>query len=175
MCRIRVRSLNRWNMGPIESVESIAFTRQRYWKNILFRSLGRVQKKNSGECSVDERHSLSFFFFVFFNCFGLGFFWHFLFFLGVIFVLVVCGFFGFVYCDFSHGRRWAGVLGTEGWFDDFFVLYNISKDFSFHLFLCINCFQVSGTQEDDVLWIAMAGTHQVWALMLEGGKLPKGR
>ncbi|NXV79529.1 NHLC2 protein, partial [Atlantisia rogersi] len=33
---------------------------------------------------------------------------------------------------------------------------------------------ISGTQEDDVLWIAMAGTHQVWALMLEGGKLPKG-
>ncbi|NXG50843.1 NHLC2 protein, partial [Psilopogon haemacephalus] len=33
---------------------------------------------------------------------------------------------------------------------------------------------VSGTQEDDVLWIAMAGTHQIWALMLEGGKLPKG-
>ncbi|XP_015722779.1 NHL repeat-containing protein 2 [Coturnix japonica] len=33
---------------------------------------------------------------------------------------------------------------------------------------------VSGTQEDDVLWIAMAGIHQVWALMLEGGKLPKG-
>lgn len=36
-------------------------------------------------------------------------------------------------------------------------------------------FKVSGTQEDDVLWIAMAGIHQVWALMLEGGKLPKGR
>ncbi|NXP60776.1 NHLC2 protein, partial [Chloropsis cyanopogon] len=33
---------------------------------------------------------------------------------------------------------------------------------------------VSGTQEDDVLWIAMAGIHQIWALMLEGGKLPKG-
>ncbi|NXE07046.1 NHLC2 protein, partial [Lophotis ruficrista] len=33
---------------------------------------------------------------------------------------------------------------------------------------------ISGTQEDDVLWIAMAGTHQVWALMLEGGRLPKG-
>ncbi|NXA17619.1 NHLC2 protein, partial [Ibidorhyncha struthersii] len=33
---------------------------------------------------------------------------------------------------------------------------------------------ISGTQEDNVLWIAMAGTHQVWALMLEGGKLPKG-
>ncbi|KAM6306256.1 NHL repeat-containing protein 2 [Aegotheles albertisi] len=33
---------------------------------------------------------------------------------------------------------------------------------------------VSGTQEDGVLWIAMAGTHQIWALMLEGGKLPKG-
>ncbi|XP_067995441.1 NHL repeat-containing protein 2 [Melanerpes formicivorus] len=33
---------------------------------------------------------------------------------------------------------------------------------------------ISGTQEDDVLWIAMAGTHQIWALMLEGGKLPKG-
>ncbi|XP_014164357.1 NHL repeat-containing protein 2 [Geospiza fortis] len=33
---------------------------------------------------------------------------------------------------------------------------------------------ISGTQEDDVLWIAMAGIHQIWALMLEGGKLPKG-
>ncbi|NXJ76170.1 NHLC2 protein, partial [Trogon melanurus] len=33
---------------------------------------------------------------------------------------------------------------------------------------------VSGTQEDDVLWIAMAGTHQIWALMLEDGRLPKG-
>lgn len=33
---------------------------------------------------------------------------------------------------------------------------------------------ISGTQEDDVLWIAMAGTHQIWALMLEDGKLPKG-
>ncbi|XP_074446339.1 NHL repeat-containing protein 2 [Larus michahellis] len=33
---------------------------------------------------------------------------------------------------------------------------------------------ISGTQEDNVLWIAMAGTHQIWALMLEGGKLPKG-
>ncbi|KAM6090491.1 NHL repeat-containing protein 2 isoform 3-T3 [Theristicus caerulescens] len=33
---------------------------------------------------------------------------------------------------------------------------------------------VSGTQEDDILWIAMAGTHQVWALMLQGGRLPKG-
>ncbi|XP_068114903.1 NHL repeat-containing protein 2 [Hyperolius riggenbachi] len=26
----------------------------------------------------------------------------------------------------------------------------------------------------DVLWIAMAGTHQIWALMLEEGALPKG-
>ncbi|XP_053245128.1 NHL repeat-containing protein 2 isoform X1 [Podarcis raffonei] len=33
---------------------------------------------------------------------------------------------------------------------------------------------VSSTHEDDVLWIAMAGTHQIWALMLECGKLPKG-
>ncbi|XP_060624437.2 NHL repeat-containing protein 2 isoform X1 [Anolis sagrei] len=33
---------------------------------------------------------------------------------------------------------------------------------------------VSGTHEDDVLWIAMAGIHQIWALMLECGKLPKG-
>ncbi|XP_019358398.1 PREDICTED: NHL repeat-containing protein 2 isoform X1 [Gavialis gangeticus] len=32
----------------------------------------------------------------------------------------------------------------------------------------------SGTQEDAVLWVAMAGTHQIWALMLECGKLPKG-
>ncbi|XP_030629832.1 NHL repeat-containing protein 2 [Chanos chanos] len=28
--------------------------------------------------------------------------------------------------------------------------------------------------EDNVLWIAMAGTHQIWALFLEDGKLPKG-
>lgn len=33
---------------------------------------------------------------------------------------------------------------------------------------------VSAIHEDDVLWIAMAGTHQIWALMLECGKLPKG-
>uniref|UniRef100_A0ACB8F9P7 NHL repeat-containing protein 2 n=1 Tax=Sphaerodactylus townsendi TaxID=933632 RepID=A0ACB8F9P7_9SAUR len=33
---------------------------------------------------------------------------------------------------------------------------------------------VSGTHEGDVLWIAMAGTHQIWALMLESGKLSKG-
>ncbi|XP_074855217.1 NHL repeat-containing protein 2 isoform X2 [Carettochelys insculpta] len=35
-------------------------------------------------------------------------------------------------------------------------------------------FGSSGTNEDNILWIAMAGTHQVWALMLESGKLPKG-
>ncbi|XP_017295020.1 NHL repeat-containing protein 2 [Kryptolebias marmoratus] len=28
--------------------------------------------------------------------------------------------------------------------------------------------------EDNVLWIAMAGTHQIWALFLADGKLPKG-
>ncbi|XP_020635571.3 NHL repeat-containing protein 2 isoform X1 [Pogona vitticeps] len=33
---------------------------------------------------------------------------------------------------------------------------------------------VSGTHDDDILWIAMAGIHQIWALMLECGKLPKG-
>ncbi|XP_053168039.1 NHL repeat-containing protein 2 isoform X2 [Hemicordylus capensis] len=33
---------------------------------------------------------------------------------------------------------------------------------------------VSATHEDDILWIAMAGTHQIWALMLECGRLPKG-
>uniref|UniRef100_A0A803TDH4 NHL repeat-containing protein 2 n=1 Tax=Anolis carolinensis TaxID=28377 RepID=A0A803TDH4_ANOCA len=33
---------------------------------------------------------------------------------------------------------------------------------------------VSATHEDDVLWIAMAGIHQIWALMLDCGKLPKG-
>ncbi|KAM4636164.1 NHL repeat-containing protein 2 [Discoglossus pictus] len=31
-----------------------------------------------------------------------------------------------------------------------------------------------GGNEQNVLWIAMAGTHQVWALLLEDGKLPKG-
>ncbi|XP_038136499.1 NHL repeat-containing protein 2 [Cyprinodon tularosa] len=31
----------------------------------------------------------------------------------------------------------------------------------------------AGGAEDNVLWIAMAGTHQIWALFLEDGKLPK--
>ncbi|XP_078499986.1 NHL repeat-containing protein 2 [Lissotriton helveticus] len=31
----------------------------------------------------------------------------------------------------------------------------------------------SGLNEDSVLWIAMAGTHQIWALLLEDGSLPK--
>ncbi|XP_038591166.1 NHL repeat-containing protein 2 [Micropterus salmoides] len=31
-----------------------------------------------------------------------------------------------------------------------------------------------GGVEDNVLWIAMAGTHQIWALFLADGKLPKG-
>ncbi|XP_005804451.1 NHL repeat-containing protein 2 [Xiphophorus maculatus] len=32
----------------------------------------------------------------------------------------------------------------------------------------------AGGAADNVLWIAMAGTHQIWALFLEDGKLPKG-
>ncbi|KAG7507806.1 NHL repeat-containing protein 2 [Solea senegalensis] len=32
----------------------------------------------------------------------------------------------------------------------------------------------AGGGEDNVLWIAMAGTHQIWALFLTDGKLPKG-
>ncbi|EPY82175.1 NHL repeat-containing protein 2 [Camelus ferus] len=28
-------------------------------------------------------------------------------------------------------------------------------------------------QTDDILWIAMAGTHQIWALLLDSGRLPK--
>ncbi|XP_022597980.1 NHL repeat-containing protein 2 [Seriola dumerili] len=32
----------------------------------------------------------------------------------------------------------------------------------------------AGGVEDNVLWIAMAGTHQIWALFLEDGTLPKG-
>ncbi|KAK7122500.1 hypothetical protein R3I94_019572 [Phoxinus phoxinus] len=31
-----------------------------------------------------------------------------------------------------------------------------------------------GNTGGDILWIAMAGTHQIWALFLEDGKLPKG-
>lgn len=40
------------------------------------------------------------------------------------------------------------------------------------LFLCI---PAVGAEEYNVLWIAMAGTHQIWALFLADGKLPKGR
>ncbi|XP_039631925.1 NHL repeat-containing protein 2 isoform X3 [Polypterus senegalus] len=32
----------------------------------------------------------------------------------------------------------------------------------------------AGSNEYNVLWIAMAGTHQIWALFLDDGKLPKG-
>ncbi|KAJ8386564.1 hypothetical protein AAFF_G00168900 [Aldrovandia affinis] len=32
----------------------------------------------------------------------------------------------------------------------------------------------AGGEEGNVLWVAMAGTHQIWALFLEDGKLPKG-
>lgn len=32
-----------------------------------------------------------------------------------------------------------------------------------------------GGDEGNVLWIAMAGLHQIWALFLADGKLPKGR
>ncbi|XP_037659921.1 NHL repeat-containing protein 2 [Choloepus didactylus] len=31
----------------------------------------------------------------------------------------------------------------------------------------------SEVQKHDILWIAMAGTHQIWALFLDSGKLPK--
>uniref|UniRef100_A0A8C3YSH1 NHL repeat-containing protein 2 n=1 Tax=Catagonus wagneri TaxID=51154 RepID=A0A8C3YSH1_9CETA len=31
----------------------------------------------------------------------------------------------------------------------------------------------SEAQGDDILWIAMAGTHQIWALLLDCGRLPK--
>ncbi|XP_077594878.1 NHL repeat-containing protein 2 [Stigmatopora nigra] len=31
----------------------------------------------------------------------------------------------------------------------------------------------AGGAEDNVLWVAMAGTHQIWALFLQDGKLPK--
>ncbi|XP_051925346.1 NHL repeat-containing protein 2 isoform X2 [Hippocampus zosterae] len=32
----------------------------------------------------------------------------------------------------------------------------------------------AGGAEDNVLWVAMAGTHQIWALFLADGKLPRG-
>lgn len=41
-------------------------------------------------------------------------------------------------------------------------------------FFCV-LFSCVGGDEDNVLWIAMAGTHQIWALFLADGKLPKGR
>ncbi|KAK7811701.1 hypothetical protein U0070_023182 [Myodes glareolus] len=33
----------------------------------------------------------------------------------------------------------------------------------------------SEVQRNDILWIAMAGTHQIWALLLDSGSLPKRR
>ncbi|KAJ7984653.1 hypothetical protein DPEC_G00356990 [Dallia pectoralis] len=32
----------------------------------------------------------------------------------------------------------------------------------------------AGGEKDNVLWVAMAGTHQIWALFLADGKLPQG-
>ncbi|XP_072479172.1 NHL repeat-containing protein 2 isoform X2 [Notamacropus eugenii] len=34
-------------------------------------------------------------------------------------------------------------------------------------------FGTSEVSRDDILWIAMAGTHQIWALLLDDGRLPK--
>ncbi|XP_056153242.1 NHL repeat-containing protein 2 [Lampris incognitus] len=36
------------------------------------------------------------------------------------------------------------------------------------------CLGTAGGAKENVLWIAMAGTHQIWALFLADGKLPKG-
>lgn len=48
--------------------------------------------------------------------------------------------------------------------------------FSFVPLSLLSCVHMcAGGVEDGVLWIAMAGTHQIWALFLEDGKLPKGR
>lgn len=33
----------------------------------------------------------------------------------------------------------------------------------------------SKVQRNDILWIAMAGTHQIWAFLLDSGTLPKKR
>ncbi|OXB82346.1 UNVERIFIED_CONTAM: hypothetical protein H355_009271 [Colinus virginianus] len=69
----------------------------------------------------------------------------------------------------SHTQVRERVLDSTGKEETHF--YSSKKD---DLYVAMVFFIVSGTQEDDVLWIAMAGIHQVWALMLEGGKLPKG-
>ena len=70
--------------------------------------------------------------------------------------------------SWSRGDSRVGLL-ISLFCETFTKIYFFSSVF-IHPFL-----KVSGTREDAVLWIAMAGTHQVWALMLEGGKLPKGR
>lgn len=44
-----------------------------------------------------------------------------------------------------------------------------------HLFYRVLVPVCVGGAEDNVLWVAMAGTHQIWALFLADGKLPKGR
>lgn len=59
--------------------------------------------------------------------------------------------------------KYKNIISQRAFIRVWFCLVNV----------CV-CVGTGGT-EDNVLWIAMAGTHQIWALFLEDGKLPKGR
>uniref|UniRef100_A0A3P9LCL5 NHL repeat-containing protein 2 n=1 Tax=Oryzias latipes TaxID=8090 RepID=A0A3P9LCL5_ORYLA len=73
--------------------------------------------------------------------------------------------------DLSGGRvstiAGAGVQGTDREGGAVGVQQPISSPWDVTL-------GTAGGEEDNVLWIAMAGTHQIWALFLADGKLPKG-
>ncbi|XP_024141311.1 NHL repeat-containing protein 2 [Oryzias melastigma] len=73
--------------------------------------------------------------------------------------------------DLSEGRvstiAGAGVQGTDKEGGAVGVQQPISSPWDVAL-------GTAGGEEDNVLWIAMAGTHQIWALFLADGKLPKG-
>uniref|UniRef100_A0ABI7W2Q8 Thioredoxin domain-containing protein n=1 Tax=Felis catus TaxID=9685 RepID=A0ABI7W2Q8_FELCA len=67
---------------------------------------------------------------------------------------------------------WDVVLGTSG------ILMYFRHVFKGHLYNQeihpdMEKLKSSEVQRDDILWIAMAGTHQIWALLLDSGRLPK--
>lgn len=77
-----------------------------------------------------------------------------------------------VFLKFGHlpsSLRWAWPIeGQKQWH-----MFSGSKCKVYSCF-CAS-FACVGSDDDNVLWIAMAGTHQIWALFLADGKLPKGR
>lgn len=73
------------------------------------------------------------------------------------------------FSDLTSQTLWRVLNETDAGQDDSVDYFQTNGGFC--VCFCLLCV---GGEEDNVLWIAMAGTHQIWALFLADGKLPKG-